>query len=821
MNTSKNLFRQYFSLFLGTGLVAGNLLQMAAPVFAGALTITNEATGTYDDGNGNSNTTISNKVEIQVTEVPGIRIDNKTISKADNSGNAVTGQVQPGDKVVATFDVVSTGNDPTKFFIPGVTELNANSAITNGTATKVIYQVKDANGNNVGTAVELTAAGQNIASSVPTGGKVEVTVLVDVSSSAQPSDNVEVRLGNTPTVPGTNLDRTVDIDADDVYTVDNLDSENVPGEYPGAATTIKEASNKQSIGINAIPKPFVKIDKTYGTYSDNNTTTIADDTLEYNLAVTIPSTKPAGASTQVTTDNLYPTYVNGLSGSGVTGQLHVLISDALPTGTKLESFISSTPSGWTAVYSEDTNFNQPAYKAEWKLQGSVTNINNVTRVGYVYTGGQSVAKSDTPITGFNFKIKLTSINAGDAVLNLAQVFGEESGKTPTSTTNPSVYDESGDNTYNNDTNLDGVADSNVDTTDGVADPNEVRDTGNDNNGTDENNDANGEPNVFIVPLKGILNGTVIDNVNFPGATGAGGDNNTDFSNGAAAVTASDVPEVTFENSVKNTSNSIRDLKIIILASDLTDLPVGTTTIKVADPNDATKTVTYTAVQATAGGTPTLTDDKLGVPLTFTNVAVNGEARYEVKIDLPNDAGKNAGYDVPVTAFIGTGNTPAADAPKNVTTDRVYTGFITLLKESRILDATGTPVSGANGQFGTGSKTANTGERIEFRITYTNISEAEPSGGSDNVVLNANNFKIIEDGANATNNWAGVTGHIQSTSVNSAAAKFDINFFNGGTGLGTTDPATDATVTKYESGLKSGEFIAPQETGSFQFQRSIK
>jgi hypothetical protein len=387
-------------------------------------------------------------------------------------------------------------------------------------------------------------------------------------------------------------------------------------------------------------------------------------------------------------------------------------------------------------------------------------------------------------------------------------------------TDPSVYDESGDDTYNNDSDNNGTPDTVVQDTDGTPTGTE-NDTGNNNTGTG----TNGEPNVFTVPTRGILNGTVIDNVNHPDAAGTGGDNNLDFTNVASPVAPNSVPVVSFDNSLKNTSSDTKDLKVTLIASDLTDLPVGTTIITITDPNNATNTVTYSVVQATDGGTPTITiTSTQTTPVTFTGVTANSEVTYQVTVDLPDNATQNNGYDVPITAFVDTNGDNILDAgdPTNKTIDRVYAGFVTLVKKSQVLDAAGTPVSGANGFLDTNGKTAGNGERIKFEIEYKNISEADPVGGSNNGTLNAQNLKIVEDGVPSgsnTNNWADPTNHINGSTVFDAA-KFDTTFFNGGSGS-ATDPATNATVTKYESVLKGGEIIAPQTSGTFTFQRAIK
>jgi hypothetical protein len=213
-------------------------------------------------------------------------------------------------------------------------------------------------------------------------------------------------------------------------------------------------------------------------------------------------------------------------------------------------------------------------------------------------------------------------------------------------------------------------------------------------------------------------------------------------------------------------------------------------------------------------------------LTFANVAVNEIKQYEVTVDLPENTPQNTGYDVLITAFVdgNANNVPDGSEAQNKTIDRVYAGFLSLVKETRVLDATtGNPKQA----FSISPKTAAPGEKIEYRITYKNISEVAPAApGIHNVILTGNNIKITEDGTTGGNNWAIDqngdniidTSHVGGGVTVDGTTGSVIQYFNGLSLIGTTEPVSNTPVTKYVDTV-SGT-LAPGASNTFTFQRKV-
>ncbi|MBW4575198.1 MAG: hypothetical protein KME08_07930 [Aphanothece sp. CMT-3BRIN-NPC111] len=811
--------------WVAAALVTGGMFQLAAPVLAdgtaAGTTISNTATGTYDDGNGSTIQTVSNTVEITVAEVAGVTVSNAGVDNVTSSGAVL----QAGNTADFKFNVTNVGNDPTKFFLPSASILNGASAVLNGTATSISYQLLDANGTGTGAVTNVTGNGLQTVS-VPASSQIRVTVRVTIDTNA--TGSVSVTLGNTTPVGTQNVARTAN--ANDVYTVDNADADGVANEQAGVPVNgVREASSQQTASFSAGIQPFALLTKTHGVSSAGNPVGPEGDTLPYTLNFNVLNSLPAsGVPANVTgTDDLHPTFVPGLSTPGNATTNRVLVSDVIPTDTVLNAVPTGLPTGWIAVYStDDPSSTNSSYEASWAVLDNTVNLTTVKRIGFVYRAGQVVNKGTTAT--FRFTVKFTAnVDQGDKIENIAQVFGEKAGVTPTAATVPGIYDESGDQSANNDSDGDGVVDYTADTTTGLGNSTtQGEDTDNNNTGTG----TGGEANVFTVATTttaGILNGTVIasgPNAGLhPDAVGPTS-NNDDFTNGASVVTTgpATVPLVAFTNSVQNTSNVTANLSLIPLAANLTDLPVGTTIITV----EATglTTVTYTVVQAALNGTPTVTPSST-TPLTFANIAPNEIKQYAVTVDLPDNATQNQGYDVPITAFIDgdASNAPNGSEAQNITIDRVYAGFINLLKESRIMRNETTPVSGTRGQFSTATKAVEPGEFVEYRVTYQNISS--PQVGQFNVILNGKNLKITEDGTTGGNDWAldtnndGVinTTHVQATAASNGGV---LQYFNGVLSLGNSDPATDTLVTKYTNTLPTAFSLLPQQTGTFSFQRKL-
>ena len=120
-------------------------------------------------------------------------------------------------------------------------------------------------------------------------------------------------------------------------------------------------------------------------------------------------------------------------------------------------------------------------------------------------------------------------------------------------------------------------------------------------------------------------------------------------------------------------------------------------------------------------------------------------------DLPVDLSPTATFNPTPVNFTNTlNNQSTEDTIHNTTVEKLYTGFLRVVKESRILKGTGRDVPVGQETYSTNPKTPASGNIIEYRITYTNICEP---GGSNSSTLYAENFVITEDGTTDTSNWA--------------------------------------------------------------------
>ncbi|MEH2035413.1 beta strand repeat-containing protein [Nostoc sp.] len=836
-NQSVNKQHKLYQFLVATALLTGSLFQFLAPVLADGTTagtsISNTATATYEDPNspGTTINATSNTVVVTVAEVAGITVTASGVT--DNNG----GNVAVGDLLIYTYTLTNVGNDPTKFHIP-------NQATTTGPGT---VSGTLPNGGTVNSLQYSTDGGQtwiNVPQggvdtpSVPVNGAVLVRVPVTVQAGAQTNDVITVTLGNTP---GDAQNQLRSPDGGDVFTADNPDGS--AGEVSGVPVNgTREASATEQIKVGLTVKTYAlaTILKIRSGYNNAGTTAITDDKLTYDLSLRVESNDPTGQG--ITPSALTGTSINV---NGVAGT-YILVSDAIPAGTDL-AVAPTAPPGWQTVYTTNpvtTNANT----ASWTTTAPA--LASVTRVGFINNPAiiTSIAPGTT-VNGFSIQLAIESTATSPlTVANIAQLFGQ----TPSS--NFPVYDESGDQNPSNydgspgsmtpptgtDTNGDGIPDTlppgNVD--DGYiitpASPETGTDTSNNNTGTG----TGGEANVFTVqaPIaSALLNGPQ----NAPDATGPSGGTNDDFTNKSSLVPAGTAPgstldpqSVGFTNTVKNSGTDSGVLKIEptppAIPGDL--------------PNNTKVTITYgsqSAVYTYNNGAFALT---AGTAITIPNVAPGASVNYGVEVDLPPDTQLstdiNRGFPVPIIASIDnyttdtngdgikdSGNDNTFDST-NTTIDRVYTGFLKLLKVSRVLQGTGSVVQGNDGTFSIDPKKPAPGNIIEYQIQYTNISD--PQSGTGNVILNANKVVITEDGTQSPNNWAldnDASGQIDTSNIVGSAkdsGTATIQFFSGNpatnSGIDQTGTTANTDVAKYVDTVTGT--IAPGIQRTFTFQRKV-
>ena len=664
--------------------------------------------------------------------------------------------------------------------------------------------------------------------SIPAGSSIEVVVPVTVNPTVIASDQVSVTLGNTGTYVGdvgTNTQNQPDSGAepptvgtdpttgndDEIFTINVVTG----GRNALPANGVREASSKntQVVATQINNLALATVLKTRTGYSTSATPTVfTDDTLTYKLDLEVETTPPVG-STGITPAPLLPTSIR-LNGAAAN---HILISDAIPVNTIID--VSALPAAtvdingviWTRVYSTAATTVSPLDATAAQNWLTTAPTAGTTRIGYIADGPISGYTTVGATNAMTFRVVTTGLTtipaSGITIANTAQVFGQTTAG-PISPTNPLVYDESGDQNPNNyesgspslppitipGTSPNGVANPSVNGTD-------TNTPGNNNTGTG----PGGEDNVFTInPPGSILNGP-------EGAADAIGPNgnNTDFVNKSTGVppgigpngTIPTISEVTFTNTVQNPSTNLAQLDNVTLepitaalaatstslattdfelpsANNGAPLPLGTTVTIAYPVGTPTNTATY---QLLAGGfslvssTTGVTPDAAAKPVNIGTLGIGLSQNYNVTVTLPVGAVVTTGYSVPIVAYVdsNTANTTAglngfkstnSDAPFNIKIDRVYTGYLELLKLSRVVQGTG-PAVVAGDELFTGSITPKNpapGNILEYLLTYRNVST--PASGTSNVILNANDIVITEDGAAGTNNWAATTLNVPSSAT---------------------------------------------------------
>jgi hypothetical protein len=776
---TNKIYRQ----LIAASVIAGGLFQLAAPVLAitaAGTNISNTATATYEDPDGNPIDATSNTVEIKVAEVAGITVTPNSVSKAGGSPGPT---INTGDTVNFDYNITNTGNDTTKFFIPSAPSLVEGA--TAGTIQIVAFDpdgptgplapitlatpVNVTAGADTGTLLAAVAQANN--GVIPVGASLIVRVPVTVTADTSGAP-IKVVLGNTgandnsegtqnqPDAPDTAL-------PSEIRTVDPATG---TGETAGAPVNgEREASAFQEIFLAAAPKAFAKVLKT-NTFAAGVGVAAPNGTVTYDLSLDVEKTSP---------DTAY--IAAPLRGSDITlngaGAERVLVSDMVPTGTTFSGIVTPLPAGWTAVYSTD----DPKVSGKTALQAPWVTVApapaSIKRVGFIYDATTvPIPNNDgVEVTGLKFQVT-TSATANTTIYNIAQVFGQttpDADTTPGNDTDPLVYDESGDNQPNNYTgpNTPGTNSnltptqfntSPTDSQKGIPDPNQGVDNNNNNTGTGPGGEVN--PLTINVNPPKILNGP-------DGAPTAAGptDQNDDFTNKSVDVPANTPPgstvdpaPVVFTNTVNNpgttplTNVLLRPLPPV--DPDLADIPDGAKVTITLGAN----TGVYEYDRAT--NTYTLVS---GTPVSIATLNPGVSLDYTVTVDLPtvplstDDTDTEPGFPIRIVSFVDTDRDGTYDPTKdngNVTIDRIYTGYLKLIKEARILDKNGNPVAGAPGQFTTDGTVlepaAQPGNRIEYRVSYKNISDA--SAGVGNVLLNANNTVVTEDGNANGNTWFGPT-----------------------------------------------------------------
>lgn len=853
-------WQAYKPLLAAAFAVAGVFHMVGAVVAAGTaagLLITNTATATYTDGSGNPpiNAT-SNTVTIQVAEVAGLTAVPSGFE--DVNGSAI----ESTDVLKYSFTVTNTGNDATDIFIPGINNIITQNFDVSGGSIQIFATTDGVtpSGAALGT---VPAAGGNFSTiigtndpfgtgnqNVPANGRFIVTVTGNIAAfqangttPVTAGNPIGVTLGNTPPNDNTAATQNQAFGANalsDLYTIDI---------GPLASNGVREASASDSKPFAASNKPLALATVLKTSSVVGNAPSIStDDQITYTLGLRVENTVPAG--------NIF--LVAPLEGTEIrlNGGLatRILVSDAIPVGTTLQSVVTPPPgSGWTPVYAT-TAGTDPKGTTLWTTTAP-TNLATVQRVGFIHNGPLPPGYASTADLRFTVVTSLLP-PAGGTVNNIAQVFGESVGDT----TNQVIYDESGDQNPNN---FDGITPPDSSGSDyptagkpGIANPgtDEV-DTAGNNSGTGPNGEVN-QVNI-IPPNDDILNGPDGQ----PSASGPT-DSNDDFTNKSTAVptgirsdrlesslgpTFTPLPAEIFDPGLVRFNNTLQNPAATGFLANVTLQPLppqGAVSAESADGNATTgqygtnaeipdntivtikrgTTQTASYSYTVAGGFIFAPDPVTGAATTahinVGDITAGGTINYTVDVDLPTSVALKK-VNIPIIAFTDTAAPGfTGETTNNITINRLYTGFMKLVKDARILRADGTQrLPNAVGptfqsEFTSGSEDIAPGEFIEYRIRYENIST--PTAGAGNVVLNAINFEIVENGTTGGNTWATRTAHRQNTVFKAGTTMQFIDL------TGPTVTSDPVNGTKVDSYVNTVGTVIPGATngGSLLFRRQV-
>jgi hypothetical protein len=803
-----------FSLYclVVTGITSITIATANPVVAAPAPNITNQAAGSYQDPIDPNRpfTVYSDQITITMQEIAGITVTPAGITRQDGSLDGGTVSTAINNEILFYgFEIQNIGSDTTQIKIPNLAQVGAI-----GIFQKVQY-FTDTTWNDIPTAGYTSNA-------IKPGEKIRVRVVVQATGGI---GDIPVTLGKTAQ-SGTTADTQNQLRTDnpeDVHTIDAPDG--TTGEYDGLPSNgVREAQATQRLRSGFTPEALATIDLDF--VNPNAPFNPVDNTINFALKLNVADTVVSPLSGISPTD---------LTGANITldGQTKngILVADAIPLGTKFVGAVAPD-NNWIPVYyysSTPIGQSDRLDQAVWSTTAPDSNTaTNVKRVGF-FRPDYRMPKGTT-VSGFQVKVEVTDFSLTQ-IYNIAQVVGTQpndpnnsADKTPSLKL---IFDESGDglpNNYDNNGIPSKDANQQPNFKPGIVDPNTpVGDLRNPQTiGQAAGSTATADGEYILVPFKlaqlpSLKNGPL----NQPTAVGPTTDQD-DFTNKSTAIPGNqatfDPATVVFTNTVINTSDLPRDIKVIPQVKNATDLPNGT--VVTLENFSGRAAFSYQNGIFTPIFNPTTNSTPAALVLANVGVGAINQKNYTVYIDLPTGIPNQAkAYPLQLIAFVDTNNDniPSTTEANNTTIDRVYTGFIQVTKESRLLNEQKEPFPGAdafctaNSPGGSITKVeGSSGQYIEYCIRYKNISE--PATGVGNKVLAATGFTIIENGTAGVNNWGNSTSHDPGTASSSAG------LITYQTVTGITN-ASDPNVAIYQN--KVDTLIQPGQGGDFKFTRKVK
>ncbi|MFL6228207.1 MAG: beta strand repeat-containing protein [Pyrinomonadaceae bacterium] len=630
--------------------------------------------------------------------------------------------------------------------------------------TSVDFTFTVTNSGNFATQVRFPAAGAGIV----TSGPVTVTqAVIDVTGNGLGAGDVD-RLGNGSAVlyPSASpyLARNASFNVVVRATVNAAanagDSISVT---LGDASGDNVASNGSAAEVRtSVPSGVTLV----GSESEavGSITTSVENDAKLQVELTVPSGPVALGSnitysTTLRNNGARPVAAQTLQNAPAGSNTGVFVVVPIPQNTVLQS-VPAPPAGVTVLYSTSALGADPG-PGDPPASGPLSNavawtttapgvISSTTRVAFRVNSGNPVTNGAV-ISGLDIVLTVQiGINATNPIWGIAEAFGRNSIGTM-------ITDRSDNSTGQ-------VANKG----DGNANFNEPK------FGVDPLSATKG----FQLPTTLTQVGSVL--VGPSGAPAAVGptNNNDDYTNKSVAPAAiaglshldtlSGAASVDFTNTVQNTGNA-NDTFTFTAPT----VPAG-----------------FTVAISTNGGTSFITLS--GGGSTTLAVAFGSSANVIVRVTAPTGTAVLQGFSTTIRATSGI-----TAGQSNDTIDRLYTGFLKLVKTYTVINGTGVgaatdPVPGAD---------------IQYTITYSNVSVG--GGGAGCVDLVASNVVISENGASAPNNWAATTTQVLSPAPSDS---------NGGT---ITDGTTNGAVTATTTFLKDAAgTVNPGVSKAFVFRRRI-
>lgn len=702
-------------LAIAAPVVVGFGLASTAPASAAATpagtTISNTATATYQDPGGTTYNSQSNTVQTTVQNAPSMTI-------APTTGAPGSNTVSPGGTITDTYTLTNTSNSPGYFQLTGVQ--STDDGVTAGQGTFTTYVVNAGAGNQsfaTIAAVNTYLSTGNAGAAFLTAVNGTITIGVTFSANAGASGTITTKLTPTVTLPGAPTGPTGTTTAT---------SSSVIGQYNDTVTLDARVDVQKTAAVGG---------------------SVAAPTVTYTVRFA-----NGGAR------NLAPVFKNALPGgnaaaySGCTNSTAcgVAFTDKLPSYNATQLTLTAavpTISGATGtiIYSTDGT--------TW----------TTTQAGAVYIGVFLPATSITGagLTTFQPNNNATSqntVSAGNAALTLSFVMN---GSTAAGAANANAITNVANSTYGDQSGFiegPGIGVQTVTNNAAATTAQTAPIIAN----------ANGAlaGAGFATSAASPLNTVLFNGPNgFPQAVGPTNNNDdytaVSYTNGGASVAAvtgntvtvaAGAAATTITNSLQNTGNKDDTYNLsAATAAGLTALPAGWT-------------VTFQSTGQAASGSC----GAVAANTVITSVCVPSGATQTYKTIYTPPAGATTfnaytGYGDAITATSVNDNTK-----NNVTIDEIVVGgFVKLTKTWSV--ALLQPCATAT-VFTPSSVSVNPGDCVQYTIAYTNVM---PSGGTNDITVNASSFVITEDGAAAggaqvayTNTWAANSNGLFAAPVDS-------------------------------------------------------